>query len=164
MSARKKSKKSQVGVELVRRLATEGDRIFSVDRARELAPDVGLKDSYLLEALYHLRCNGWIVSLRRGLYAISSAIPGVAPVNEFEVAMALVKNGAISHWSALHFHGLTEQAPRKIFVLTTTDISIPTNLIFIRSNCACIRLIFTKGGISSVLCINIFKFNISSPT
>lgn len=125
MSARKKSKKSQVGVELVRRLATEGDRIFSVDRARELAPEVGLKDSYLLEALYHLRCNGWIVSLRRGLYAISSAILGVAPVNEFEVAMALVKDGAISHWSALHFHELTEQAPRKVFVLTTTDISIP---------------------------------------
>jgi len=51
MSARKKLKKSQVGVGLVRRLATEGDRIFSVDRARELASKVGLKDSYLLEVL-----------------------------------------------------------------------------------------------------------------
>ena len=80
MSERKKSKKSQVGVELVRRLAAEGDRIFSVDRARELASGVGLKDSYLLEALYHLRCNGWIVSLWRGpcdgRWMIQENLPG----------------------------------------------------------------------------------------
>jgi len=39
--------------------------------------------------------------------------------------MALVDPAAISHWSALHHHGLTEQAPRKVFVLTTTETSIP---------------------------------------
>lgn len=125
MNARQKLKKSHVGVELVRRLAAEGDRIFSTDRARELASEVGLKDSYLWEALYHLRRSGWIVSLRRGLYALSSSVPGVAPVHEFEVAMALVSNAAISHWSALHYHGLTEQAPRKVFVLMTTETSVP---------------------------------------
>jgi len=39
--------------------------------------------------------------------------------------MALARRAAISHWSALHHHGLTEQAPRKVFVLTTTDTPIP---------------------------------------
>ena len=39
--------------------------------------------------------------------------------------MALVTPAAISHWSALHYHGLTEQAPRRVFVLTTTDASVP---------------------------------------
>ncbi|MFQ5550383.1 MAG: type IV toxin-antitoxin system AbiEi family antitoxin, partial [Gemmatimonadales bacterium] len=39
--------------------------------------------------------------------------------------MALVDPAAISHWSALHHHGLTEQASRKVFVLTTTDASVP---------------------------------------
>ena len=125
MDTRQKLKRSHVGVELVRRLAAEGDRIFSVNRARKFASEVGLRDSYLLEALYHLRRNGWIISLRRGLYAVSSMMPGVVPVHEFEVAMALVRNGAISYWSALHYHGLTEQVPRKVFVLTTTEISIP---------------------------------------
>jgi predicted transcriptional regulator of viral defense system len=125
MNARQKLKKSQVGVELIRRIAAEGDRIFSTDRARELASEVGLKDSYLGEALYHLRRTGWIVSLRRGLYALSSSVPRVTPAHEFEVAMALVNPAAISHWSALHYHGLTEQAPRKIFVLTTTEVSVP---------------------------------------
>lgn len=125
MSAEHRPKRSLVGIELVRLLAAEGDRVFSTDRARELAPQVGLKDTYLWEALYHLRRNGWIVSLRRGLYALSSTVPGVTPAHEFEIAMALVDPAAISHWSALHHHGLTEQAPRKVFVLTTTDASVP---------------------------------------
>lgn len=125
MNAEHHPKRSLVGIELVRLLAAEGDRVFSTDRARELAPRVGLKDAYLWEALYHLRRNGWIVSLRRGLYALSSTVPGVTPAHEFEIAMALVDPAAISHWSALHHHGLTEQAPRKVFVLTTTDASVP---------------------------------------
>lgn len=103
----------------------EGDRIFSTDRARQLAPQVGLKDSYLLEALHHLRRTGWIVPLRRGLYALSSTVQGVTTAGKFESAMALVDPAAISHGSALHYHGLTEQAPRRVFVLTTTEASVP---------------------------------------
>jgi predicted transcriptional regulator of viral defense system len=118
-------KRSLVGIELVRLLALEGDRVFSTDRARELAPRVGLQEAYLCEALHHLRRNGWIVSLRRGLYALSTSVPGVTPAHEFEIAMALVEPAAISHWSALHHHGLTDQAPRTVFVLTTTDATVP---------------------------------------
>ncbi len=125
MNANQKLKKTHVGVELIRRIAAEGDRIFSTERARELAPKVGLKDSYLGEALHHLHRNGWIVSLRRGLYALSASVPGVTPAHEYEIAMALARPAAISHWSALHYHGLTEQVSRKVFVLTTTDASIP---------------------------------------
>ena len=55
MTVSTKPKQSLVGIELVRLLAYEGDRIFTTERARELAPRVGLKDSYLTEALYHLR-------------------------------------------------------------------------------------------------------------
>lgn len=125
MNTTQKLKRTQVGIELVRRIAAEGDRIFSSARARELAPEVGLKDSYLMEALYHLRRNGWIVSLRRGLYALSASVPGTTPAHEFEIAMALVSPAAISHWSALHHHGLSEQVPRKIFILTNTEASVP---------------------------------------
>ena len=89
MIAANKTKRSSVGIDLVRLLAGEGDRIFSTARAREMAPRVGLKDDYLLEALYHLRRNGWIVQLRRGLYTLTATVPGVTPVHEFEIAMAL---------------------------------------------------------------------------
>jgi len=114
-----------LGVELVRRLANEGDRIFTSARARELAPAVGLSAGYLRQALHHLARSGWVVRLRKGLYVLSSTVPGVTPAHEFEIAMALVDPAAISHWSALHQHGLTAQAPRKVFVLTTTDVSVP---------------------------------------
>jgi len=113
------------GVELVRRLAAEGDRIFTLARARELAPGVRLSNGYLRQALHHLTKSEWVVRLRKGLYAISSSVPGVSPAHEFEIAMALAEPAAISHWSALHHHGLTEQVPRRVFVLTTTEASVP---------------------------------------
>ena len=70
-------KRTLIGIDLFRELARQGDRVFTTERARELAPLVGLKESYLVEALYHLNRNGWIVRLRRGLYALSSTTPGV---------------------------------------------------------------------------------------
>lgn len=125
MNTERKQKRSVVGVDLVRLLASQGNRIFTTDQAREFAPRVGLKGDYLLEALHHLRRDGWIVQLRRGLYALTAEVPGVAPVHEFEIAMALVQPAAVSHWSALHFHGLTQQVPRRVYVLTTTAASAP---------------------------------------
>lgn len=114
-----------VGIELVRRLSDEGDRLFTTARARELAPEVGISHGYLVEALHHLAKAGWIVRLRRGLYAISSSREGTVPAHEFEIAMALVRPAAISYWSALHHHGLTDQTPHTVFVLTTTEASPP---------------------------------------
>jgi predicted transcriptional regulator of viral defense system len=113
------------GVELIRRLAAEGHRIFTSQQAREFAPIVGISSGYLNQSLHYMTRAAWIVRLHKGLYAISSVVPGVAPAHEFEIAMALVQPAAISHWSALHYHGLTEQIPRRVFVLTTTKTSIP---------------------------------------
>ena len=113
------------GTELVRKLAGEGLRVFSTAQAREYAPAVGLSETYLLQALHHLTKSGWVVRLRNGLYALSATVPGVASAHEFEIAMALVTPSAISHWSALHYHGLTEQVPRKVFVLTTRGSRVP---------------------------------------
>ena len=120
-------KRTLVGIDLYRRLAEEGHRVFTTERARELAPRVGLKESYVVECLHHLQRNRWIVPLRRGLYALSSTTPGVHDAHEFEIAMSLVDPAAISHWSAIHHHGLTEQVPRTVFVLTTTESLIPRN-------------------------------------
>ena len=117
------------GVELVRRLAGLEKRIFTTSTACELAPEVGLSKTYTRQALHYLAKSGWIVRLCQGLYAISSTVPGIAPLHEFEIAMALVEPAAISYWSALHYHGLTEQAPRKIFVLTTTEASVPVTRV-----------------------------------
>jgi len=123
--AREDQVHSALGIALVRKLASEGVRVFTTARARESAPAVGLSEGYFRQALHHLAKAGWVVRLRKGLYTISSAVPGVTAAHEFEIAMALVEPAAISHWSALHFHGLTQQAPRTVFVLTTTESAVP---------------------------------------
>jgi len=116
---------AQPGMRLIRALAGEGDRVFTMERARELAPSSGISEGYLRQSLHHLTKSGWLVRLRKGLYSLSATVPGITSAHEFEIAMALAPDGAISHWSALHHYGLTEQSPRKIFVLTTTDTPIP---------------------------------------
>lgn len=115
---------TMVGVDLVRKLSTEGRRIFTADAAREMAPSVGLSPGYFRQALHHLARSGWIVRLKKGLYALSGAVPGATPLHEFEIAMALVDPAAISYWSAMSHHGLTDQVPRRVFVLTTAH-SVP---------------------------------------
>ncbi len=112
-------------MKLLRALISDGNRVFTVDRARDFATSAGLSPGYLRQALHHLTNAGWLVRLRKGLYAVSTTVPGVITAHEFEVAMALTPLAAISHWSALHYHGLTDQAPRKVFILTTTDAKIP---------------------------------------
>ena len=115
---------STVGTELVRMLAEIGDRIFTAERAKGLAATLGISPGYIRQALHHLAKSGWIVRLRRGTYALSGAVPGSLPLHEFEIAMALVQPAAISHWSALNYHGLTEQTSRHVFVLTSAR-SVP---------------------------------------
>jgi predicted transcriptional regulator of viral defense system len=116
---------SRSGTELVRALAGEGDRIFTNERARALAPAAGVSESYLRQALHHLVGSGWLVRLRKGLYAITPSVPGVTPAHEFEIAMHLVEPAAIAFRSAMHQHGMTEQIPREVYVLTTTEASVP---------------------------------------
>src|SRR3972149_6328004 len=109
---------STAGIELARMLAGNGERIFYAECAGGPPASLGISPGYIRQALHHLARSGWIVRLRRGTYALSGAVPGSVPLHEFEIAMALVQPAAISHCSALSYHGLTEQTPRHVFVLT----------------------------------------------
>jgi predicted transcriptional regulator of viral defense system len=125
MNAHPDQKHSLLGIEMVRNLYEEGKRIFTIQDAREAAPSCGIADSYVVESLHHLAKTNWIVPLKKGLYAVSSSFPGMAPLHEFEIGQALVHPSAISHWSALHFHGLTEQIPGKVYITTTRAVAAP---------------------------------------
>jgi len=124
MNARKNQKHTRIGIEMVRKLFEEGKRIFTIADARKAAFYCGMDDNYVVEALHHLSNTGWVNRLKRGLYLVSSSFPGMTPVHEFEIAMALVQPSAISHWSALHFHGMTEQIPQGVYITTTQAVPI----------------------------------------
>lgn len=108
---------------LLRQLGEGGHRIWSCERAREILAETSV--AYVNQILHHLVRSGWLLRLRRGLYALSQDVFQGAPIHEFELAMALVQPAAISHWSALSVHGLTEQVPREVVVLTTQGHTVP---------------------------------------
>jgi hypothetical protein len=61
--SRKKLIHTAPGIELLRKLATEGDRLFTTERAREFAPAAGLSEGYLRQALHYLARSGWLDTL-----------------------------------------------------------------------------------------------------
>jgi len=71
--------------------------------------------------LSRLEKQGWIERIEKGKYLIIplGAEKGEYTVNEFVVGSLLVNPYAIAYWSALHFHGLTEQIPNTVFIQTT---------------------------------------------
>lgn len=124
MNDTKNVKYTKKGIELISLLAEAGKKIFRTADAVKLANKVGISDKYVVEVLSLLKKGGWIISLRKGLFALAKGF-STEPLHEFEIAMALTTPVAISHWSALNFHNLSDQIPRKVFLLIPRETTIP---------------------------------------
>lgn len=115
----------RAGVQLLDRLLASGKRIFTVDDAGEAGQQLGIPRSTLHWVLHELTRSGWIRRARRGLYLIDETDRGGPAPHPFAIATALVEPSAISHWSALAHHGLTEQIPQIVTATTPKDIVTP---------------------------------------
>lgn len=115
-----------LGVKLLRELAGRGSFIFTTEDAKAVAADLAIPETYLPQLLSKLATGGWLLRLRRGLYAGMGKLPGEVEVHPFAVATNLVAPSAISHWSALHHHGLTEQVPRQVTASTPKKVVTPS--------------------------------------
>jgi len=104
--------------ELLHRLRRRGP-VFTFRDALEVS---GYDGGYLKLVLHMLERGGWIERIERGKYVILplEAERGRYTLHEFVVGSALVEPSAIAYWSALHYHGLTEQIPNVVFVQTTS--------------------------------------------
>jgi len=111
---------------LLRALAEEGRQIFSTREGTDVALRTGVPEGYVGRLLTLMVRNGWLVRLRRGLYATSGVASGAIQVHPFAIATRLVSPSAISHWSALNYHGLTEQVPRVITAFTPKPVVTPS--------------------------------------
>ncbi len=114
------------GLRLLQELANQGLFIFTVVDARATAVGLGISDNYLSQVLSHLSHAGWIIRLRRGLYAGTGSLPGGVQVHPFAVATRLVEPSAISHWSAMSYHGFTDQIPHIVTAFTPQKVVTPT--------------------------------------
>ena len=114
-----------LGVALLRRLAEQGRATFTVSEAQPLARAAGVADSYLPVLLHRLERAGWLRRLKRGTYALATGLPGFPEAHPFAIGMALVQPSAVSGWSALNHHGLTEQIPRVVTLTTPKRVVTP---------------------------------------
>jgi predicted transcriptional regulator of viral defense system len=95
-----------------RQVVTIGDIGSALDISRRVAKDMA----------YALKEKGWLERLAHGKYLIlplSAGEDAVYTEHEFVIADALVEPMYIGYWSALNHHGLTEQMPRTVYVVTT---------------------------------------------
>lgn len=118
-------KRQVLGLELLRQIGQHGQRIFSLEQLLPLAKEIGLSEKELPSTLKHLQHDGWIVPIRRGLYAIWCSLPTSPAAHPFEIGLALTKPSVISYWTALNQHNLVKSASPYIYVLTRTGSIFP---------------------------------------
>jgi predicted transcriptional regulator of viral defense system len=114
------------GLRILQALADQGKFIFNIDDARTAAIVLGIAPGYMDNLVPYLVNGGWLLRLRRGLYAGTGRLPGHLDIPSFAIATHVVTPAAISHWSALHHHGLTEQVPQMITAVTTRKVVTPS--------------------------------------
>jgi len=97
-------------------LSYRGKEIFTIEDFKEY-------DRSPKGLLYNLSKKNWILRIKRGLYMIAPLEAGEFgarsyTVHSFLIASHLVEPYYISHWSALNYHGLTEQTPPAVYITT----------------------------------------------
>jgi predicted transcriptional regulator of viral defense system len=121
-----KSYSLAAGVALAAELAKQGRLVFTTQQARQVAGDLQIPESGVGMLLTRLADAGWVIRLRRGLYAGTGRLPGGVDVPPFVLATALVEPSAVALWSALAHHDLTDQVPVAITAITPRKVITPS--------------------------------------
>lgn len=110
---------------LLASLAEKGEYIFTYEQAYTVAANLELNKIQLKRLLAKLVSEGWLWHLKRGLYAGVTKLPGFYHIPPFAIGCKLCEPSVISHLSALHHHGFTDQLPIITMLTTTKRITTP---------------------------------------
>jgi predicted transcriptional regulator of viral defense system len=105
---------------LLARLAGAGHQIISVD---DIETTLEVPPNTAREIASRLTEKGWLDRLFPGTYLIIPLTAGeeaVYTTHEYLIAAHVAEPMYISYYSALSHHGLTEQVPRTVYVVTPT--------------------------------------------
>jgi predicted transcriptional regulator of viral defense system len=95
----------------------EGDLYYF--SASTLAALLDVPKAKAYEILRHLKAEELVRPVEAGKYLLLGFQPERVLSNPLFIATRLAHPAYVSFWSALHFHGLTEQVPRTVLVATT---------------------------------------------
>lgn len=113
------------GDRLLLTLLFQGKPVFTIPDALAAATQEKIPHNQLKKLLYALTNQRQVLQLRRGLYVSIGLLPKQTDTHPFAISAYLVWPSAISHWSALQYHGLTEQVPQIITASTAQKIMTP---------------------------------------
>lgn len=114
------------GMRLLRQLFLRGKRIFNMQDVTAAATQEKIPHNQLRKILSNLAKHGRLVRLRRGLYVSVGLLPEQTNTHPFVISAYLIQPSAISHWSALQHHGLTEQIPQIVTASTPNKVITPS--------------------------------------
>lgn len=112
------------GVQLLEGAIKEYGPIFTIEQISSLPDHQDLSRQQIRKLISKLAQSGWIEILKRGTYVVKSSLYS-GDVPPFAIANALVHPMAISHWSALAYHGFSTQNPVMIQASTTYKVVTP---------------------------------------
>ncbi|MDH7486332.1 MAG: hypothetical protein QHJ81_08640 [Anaerolineae bacterium] len=84
-----------------------------------LADLTGLDRRQTYRLIARLKAEGLVAEVEKGKFLLLGLQPERVLSNPLFIASHLVTPAYVSYWSALHFHGFTEQVPLTTFVATT---------------------------------------------
>lgn len=113
------------GMALLKALADRGRPTFTVADARRASEASRIAPSYLSVLLHRLVRAGLVQRIKRGTYTLAAGVLGFPEAHPFAVGMALVDLCAVSGWSALNHHGLTDQVPHVVTLTTPRRVVTP---------------------------------------
>jgi predicted transcriptional regulator of viral defense system len=114
---------------LLSQMSEKGKNIFTLKDIIEInIPYINAK-----QIASRLNRKGWLKPLSRGTYLIiplEAGAEGKYSEHEFVIASHLIEPYYVGFWSALQYHGLTEQVPVTVFVVTTKHVIDRSRVIF----------------------------------
>lgn len=115
-----------IATKLLARLAEEGNYIFTFEQASMIAEELKINKTQLKRLLAKLITDAWLWHLKKGLYAGVTKLPGFYHIPPFAIGCKLFTPSIVSHLSALHHYGFTDQLPLVTMLTTTKKIVTPT--------------------------------------
>ncbi len=112
------------GLALLNQIVSDVGPIFTVAQAQAAAKTLGLSTTHVRALLSRLARGPWLARIKRGVYAAQGPLLATE-IHPFAVAAILVTPSAISHWSALAYHGLTTQIPFTVQASTPQKVVTP---------------------------------------
>ncbi len=104
-------------LKLIQRLIRSKKRVFTTEEARGIGQEIGIDPKAIRQHLHKLKKKGAINSIIHGLYSLAPEFLAGIPIHEYEIGLALTSPSAIAFLSAMHYHNLTDQISRIIYVL-----------------------------------------------